>query len=81
MVLCTSQGAVTVAVDAEGNPTGDIHFCPECAAVAFAAIDTSAPDLAQPVANSLTLETPALSLPVFQAARLCPQARGPPLSV
>ena len=81
MVLCTSQGAVTVAVDAEGNPTGDVHYCPECAAVAFSFIEFAAPDLVVPAANALTLQAPATSLPVPQAACPCPQARGPPLSV
>ncbi len=81
MVLCTTQGAVTVAIDAEGNPTGEMQYCPECAAIAFAFVDVSAPDFSTPAPTSLAIDTPAQSLPVVQAARHCPQARGPPLSV
>jgi len=31
MVLCTGGGIVSVPVDAEGNPTGPAHICPDCA--------------------------------------------------
>jgi len=81
MVICSGEGAYTIAVDAEGNPTEEVHYCPECASVTFAAIDVSAPDLPIPAVATLMLETPAPSLPVIQAACNCPQARGPPLSV
>lgn len=81
MVLCTSQGAVTVAVDAEGNPTGHIQYCPECASVAFSFVELEAPALVVPAANTLTLEAPVMSLPALQVAQFCPQARGPPLPV
>lgn len=30
MVLCVGGGVVTVSVDAEGNPTGPVHLCPDC---------------------------------------------------
>lgn len=81
MVICSGEGAYTIAIDAQGNPTGEVHYCPECIASALTAIETTAPDLAVPAATSLTLEIPAKSLQVVQAASYCHQARGPPLSV
>ena len=82
MVICSGEGAYTIAIDAEGNPTGEVHYCPECIASALTAIETSAPEVAAVnAAKPLTLETPAPSLPVVQAACAPPQARGPPLSV
>jgi len=30
-VLCTGTGPITVLVDAEGQPTGQVHICPDCA--------------------------------------------------
>jgi len=30
-VLCTGTGPVTILVDAEGQPTGQVHICPDCA--------------------------------------------------
>ena len=81
VVICSGEGAYTIAIDAEGNPTGEVHYCPECIASALIAIDVSAPDWAVPATTTLILDVPALSLPVFQAATLCPLARGPPLSV
>ena len=29
-VICTGTGMITIALDAEGNPTGDTHPCPDC---------------------------------------------------
>lgn len=81
MVICSGEGAYTIALDAEGNPTDEVHYCPECIASALTAIEASAPEQAQPAATTLTLEAPAQSLPVPQVAWTCPQARGPPLSV
>lgn len=81
MVICSGEGSYTIAIDAEGNPTGDVHYCPECIASALTAIDVTAPVLAIPAATTLTLEAPATSLPVLQASWSCHQARGPPLSV
>jgi hypothetical protein len=30
IVLCAGGAAVTVPVDADGNPTGPPHWCPDC---------------------------------------------------
>lgn len=30
MVLCTGDGVITVATDAEGNPVAPAHVCPDC---------------------------------------------------
>lgn len=35
MILCTGTGPVTIQVDAEGNPTGPAHICPDCAISIF----------------------------------------------
>lgn len=31
MVICAGTGAVVVPVDADGNPAGPRHYCPDCA--------------------------------------------------
>lgn len=43
-VICTGLGAVTVAVDAGGNPVRSHGLCPDNAALFFAALLPVAPD-------------------------------------
>lgn len=78
MVLCTGTGPVSVAVDAEGNPTGPAHYCPDCIAVAMAtapAAPMSPP--ARPDWRPVTY--PATPPWVTRPAGLrAPTARGPP---
>src|SRR6056297_1935912 len=38
MVLCTGSGPVTVLLDAEGQPTGAVHVCPDCTLSLLAAV-------------------------------------------
>lgn len=44
MVLCVGTGSVTVLMDADGQPLGVAHFCPDCAlaSLAVAAADEAA---------------------------------------
>lgn len=80
VVLCTGQGLTTVAVDAQGNPTGPVHICPDCAMSFMEAVAPSA-GLTPIVVHMQTLgqtfvtalQTPSVHIPVH--------ARGPPLSV
>lgn len=41
MVICTTGGLITVAVDAEGNPVGPAHVCPEATAGLVAPLQTA----------------------------------------
>jgi hypothetical protein len=42
IVLCTGSGPVSVAVDADGQPVGSTHVCPDCVMSVIAAADGSA---------------------------------------
>lgn len=44
IVICTGHGPVMIAVDADGQPTGDLIACPEFAM----ALSAPLPDTAQP---------------------------------
>lgn len=50
IILCTGTGLISVQVDAEGQPIGPMHYCPECALGALMAVATGAsvpvPDVA-----------------------------------
>lgn len=45
MVLCMGTGPVTVLMDADGQPLGAAHFCPDCALASLAVVtaDETAP--------------------------------------
>jgi hypothetical protein len=80
IVICSGGAVVTVAVDAEGKPTGPAHICPDCALTLFAAA-------APPAAILMLAETAsALVLPATQHPALAPHilaatARGPPSAI
>lgn len=79
-VICSGGGLITVTLDADGNPTGPAHVCPDAmlAFVPGVALPTPAPRritirAAQATAHATTMAPAAL--------RLLPPPRGPPLSV
>lgn len=82
-VLCIGGQAVTVALDADGQPVqggGAPHFCPDCI---LHFTDTQYPPVAAHLTQTLRPvvfgpDCAALAGPV---AALCPSARGPPVLV
>lgn len=77
IVICSGQGVVTLGIDAEGNPTGPAHWCPDCVLTLLAAAATAPP------AAAVTEDAVAASCvsrvdrrPGGSLAE--PQARGPP---
>lgn len=48
LVLCTGYGISTVTVDANGEPTGPVHICPDMVLGLMAALDMAAPILSRP---------------------------------
>ena len=81
IVLCTGTGTLIVPVDAQGNPSGPAHICPDCALHLFA---MPAPPTAVPVPSG------AWSAPAFANAQdsavwvrpaPLPPARGPPAAI
>ncbi len=79
MVLCTGTGPVSIEVDAEGNPTGPVHICPDCSISLFD-VALASPELAGFVDwGSMDYRT----APFRWALRLSgpePSARAPPIS-
>lgn len=80
IVLCTGSGPVTVTLDADGNPTGPAHFCPECALQVWngqvAAGSTALPPMQ--LGRVLHVAVPAQTLD-FGTMEERPPARGPPV--
>lgn len=78
MVICTGAGVVTVAVDADGNPTGPAHICPDCALSLIAAAP-AAPQARAPAPYLLPLRFAWAPAPPPGAAwRSSVSARDPP---
>jgi hypothetical protein len=80
IVICSGQGPATIYLDAEGNPTGTPHWCPDCVLTLFAAV--SAPAL-PPVAGAACIDCayPGHHAGLRAGLAPVPQARGPPVTV
>jgi len=78
IVICTGKGPMSVAVDADGQPIGPAHICPDCLQ---STLDAITPD---PISTrSLTLTAispiyPAFTLAKVQYATQHKLARAPP---
>ena len=80
MVICAGGVSVTVAVDADGQPVGPAHYCPECALAMLPGMDPPMVMPGEAVPTVLVRDIAALA----QASALpllLPPARGPPLVV
>lgn len=78
VVLCTGTGPITVLTDADGQPIGPSHICPDCALSVIAGM-ADAFDLHPPERNITRFAPLAVS---WSASAVVPPhacARGPPL--
>ena len=78
MVICTAGGAKTIMVDAQGQPTGGDHICPDCV-LAFVHLGADGGRFIEPLralfGQSAYFELPKFITHSFWAARL---PRAPP---
>ncbi|WP_353533273.1 hypothetical protein [Cognatishimia sp. WU-CL00825] len=77
MELCTGTGAVTVAVDAQGEPTGPSHLCPECALAVMDNVET-APAVLVPIKRFSQKLAWTSASPPYSSVTFSLHARGPP---
>lgn len=79
VVLCIGGGAVTVPVDADGNPAGPAHPCPDCMAAQFTAPVPGMTLPPRPATRLLTLAAPSATPATLpQTPRVHAPARAPP---
>jgi len=78
IVLCTGTGPLSVQVDADGQPIGPLHICPDCALGLFDTASSTPPTLATPALTCARI--PAITLATATAFLLPhrPRARAPP---
>jgi len=79
-ILCTGTGPVTVLVDAEGAPTGQVHICLDCALSILAGVT---PPLAEAitVSRACSVQTLEFKLEIQPTAPQAFAARAPPEAV
>jgi hypothetical protein len=79
MVICSGYGVTTVTLDADGNPTGPVHPCPDCLSGLALALPAATGTPAMPQTRARAVPVRA-SAPLPPAWRPVAPARGPPLS-
>ena len=79
MVICTTDGAKIIGIDAQGQPTGGDHICPDCV-LAFVSLEADGWRLTEPFrvlfAPFVHAELPKFIVHFFRAAGL---PRAPPV--
>lgn len=76
-ILCTGSGPVTVLLDAEGQPTGQTHICPDCA---FSVLDGVIPPSIAPIrlSQSVFNHVIDIEIEILPSAPAVFAARAPP---
>ncbi|WP_093324338.1 hypothetical protein [Shimia haliotis] len=75
---CIGESAILIAVDAEGNPTGESHICPDVSLTLLNMVSVGAVVIPVPVFRTVTLELPReTAAPVIRTYKGA--ARAPPV--
>lgn len=77
IVICSGGAAVTISLDAEGNPTGPAHWCPDCVLTLLAGLSVASVVPAPPAGLSAAWRA-SFHAGAFGVRLASPQARGPP---
>lgn len=77
IILCSGYGVATVTLDADGNPTGPLHPCPDCLA-GFGPALLATPFVVPDPAFASHRAAPQGMPTAIGLVRPVPQARGPP---
>lgn len=78
VVLCTGTGPITVLTDADGQPIGPSHICPDCALTVMAGL-AEAFDLPRPEQTLLRFTPIQLSYRAHDTIPPRAKARAPPV--
>lgn len=79
MVLCIGGGPVVVPVDADGNPTSEPHYCPDCV---MSLMDVVSLAWKMPAYDAGAGKRIGIASPtsLIGSVDVEPQARGPPVA-
>lgn len=79
MVLCTGSGPISVQMDADGQPIGPVHFCPDCALAFFVSTPDPQTCAIVPVTRDYLVQIPLSLLLIRQPSQTLAKARAPPV--
>jgi hypothetical protein len=77
--ICSGYGVTTITLDAQGNPVGPVHLCPDCLAGLAAYLPPNLPPLAAWASTTRRATLAGDHVAVRAAGVLVTRARGPPL--
>lgn len=80
ITICSGQGTAVISIDANGNPVGTPHHCPDCltgVTMALPPVDI----VGEAKRAKGLLPSPVSGRAPPALARLAPRAQGPPFSV
>lgn len=80
-VICTGYGVTTITLDADGNPVGPVHPCPDCLAGLAACIVPDQTVLPMPATSARAKQPLRLAWLPPRPPMLTPLARGPPVFI
>ena len=78
IIICTGKGPMSVAVDADGQPIGPTHICPDCLQNALDAVTPARIVSHSPARMATEVISPAFVVAKVQFATQQRHARAPP---
>lgn len=80
ITICTGTGPQTITLDANGDPAGPPHICPDCTLALVLGYVSAPPFPARPVTRGERIARPDVH-PTHSRTREIPRARGPPVLI
>ena len=81
VVICSGYGVMTIDLDADGNPIGPVHLCPECMAAHGLAVLADPTRVQRPDAAALSLGWALVKTDHDGRAPIALRARAPPVNI
>lgn len=81
VVICSGGQVVTLRLDANGNPAGPMHVCPDCVLTLFSGPLPGGPATHRAAGCRAVAFDPAAAFAATPAPSHAPNARAPPPSV
>jgi hypothetical protein len=78
IVICAGYGTTTITLDANGNPVGPVHLCPDCLAGLVSYLPPNLPALTLLLHGAKRIALPFTALTLTSHQTVANPARGPP---
>ena len=81
VVICSGYGVMTIDLDADGNPIGPVHLCPECMAAHGFAVLADPARVLRPETTALSLAWALVKTDHYGRAPIALRARAAPFNI